>query len=175
MIYKEISLRAVEPEDLEYLYQWENNPDYWLVSNMITPYSKYILKKYIENAHKTIFETGQLRMMIDHTPTGKTIGTIDLFDYDPFHLRAGIGILIAEEEYRRKGYASMALECLIDYCFNTLQMHQLYCNILSNNCESLDLFRKIGFTESGIKKEWIKTKDGFLDEHILQLIKNKNR
>lgn len=170
MNYKEIRLRAVEPEDLENLYQWENNPDYWLVSNIITPYSKYILKKYIENAHKTIFETGQLRLMIDHIPTGKTIGTIDLFDYDPFHLRAGIGILIAEEDYRRKGYASMALECLIDYSFNTLRLHQLYCNVLSNNCESLDLFRKIGFTESGIKKDWVKTKDGYIDEHILQLI-----
>ncbi|HOK27364.1 MAG TPA: GNAT family N-acetyltransferase [Bacteroidales bacterium] len=172
MAYKEIILRAVEPEDLELLYQWENNIDYWLISNTIKPFSKYILKKYIENSHKTIFETGQLRLMIDTRENGKTIGTVDLFDFDPFHKRAGVGILIAEESSRRKGYATMALRCLIDYCFETLQLHQLYCNILSSNCESMELFRKLGFVETGVKKDWIKSSDGYLDEHFFQLIKS---
>lgn len=173
MTYKEIKLRAVEPEDLEILYNWENNINYWLVSNTIKPFSKYILKKYIENSHKSIFEAGQLRLMIDLTGNSKTIGTIDLYDFDTFHKRAGVGILIADESDRRKGYASMALKCLIDYCFDTLQLHQLYCNILSNNCHSMELFRKMGFIETGIKRDWIKTEDGFLDEHLFQLVKNK--
>jgi diamine N-acetyltransferase len=108
--------------------------------------------------------------MIDISEVKKTIGTVDIFDFDPFHKRAGLGILIADEEERKKGYASMALKCLIEYCFNTLQIHQLYCNILSNNCESINLFKKLGFTESGIKKEWIKTPEGYLDEHLFQLI-----
>ena len=99
-----------------------------------------------------------------------TIGTIDIFDFDPFHKRAGLGILIANEEYRRKGYASMALTGLIEYCFKTLQLHQLYCNILANNTESMDLFKKLGFVQAGIKKEWIKTSDGYLDEYLFQLI-----
>ncbi len=171
MTCDEIILRAVEPEDLELLYRWENNIDYWLISNTIKPFSKYTLKKYIENSHKTIFETGQLRLMIDTKENKKTIGTIDLFDFDPFHQRAGVGILIADESSRRKGYASMALKCLIDYCFNTLQLHQLYCNILSSNCESMELFKKLGFIETGIKKDWIKTSNGYLDEHLFQLIK----
>lgn len=171
MTCDEIILRAVEPEDLELLYRWENNIDYWLISNTIKPFSKYTLKKYIENSHKTIFETGQLRLMIDTKENKKTIGTIDLFDFDPFHQRAGVGILIADESSRRKGFASMALKCLIDYCFNTLQLHQLYCNILSSNCESMELFKKLGFIETGIKKDWIKTSNGYLDEHLFQLIK----
>jgi diamine N-acetyltransferase len=109
MKYEEIKLRAVEPEDLELLYEWENNSHYWIISNTITPFSKFTLKRYIENSHKNIFETGQLRLMIDHIKTNKSIGTIDLFDFDPFHKRAGLGILIADESFRRKGYASMAL------------------------------------------------------------------
>ena len=170
MKYKEINLRAPEPEDLELLYGWENNTSHWIISNTIVPFSKYTLKRYLENSHKNIYETGQLRLMIDHISDGKTIGTIDLFDFDPFHKRAGIGILIADEAYRRKGYASMALKCLVDYCFGTLQLHQLYCNILSNNCESMDLFRKTGFIEAGIKKDWVKTNDGYIGEHLFQLI-----
>jgi diamine N-acetyltransferase len=171
MKFKEIKLRAVEPEDLELLYEWENNNLYWIISNTVTPFSKYTLKRYIENSHKNIYVTGQLRLMIDHLKSGKTIGTIDIFDFDAFHKRAGLGILIANESYRKKGYASMALECLINYCFSSLQLHQLYCNILSNNRESMLLFIKQGFKEVGVKKDWIKTSEGYIDEHLFQLIK----
>ena len=66
MKYKDINLRAPEPEDLELIYEWENNNPYWLISNTIIPFSRFTLKRYIENSHKNIFETGQLRLMIDH-------------------------------------------------------------------------------------------------------------
>jgi diamine N-acetyltransferase len=170
MKYKNIKLRALEPEDLELLYEWENNQSYWSVSNTITPFSRYNLKQYIENSHKNIYETGQLRLMIDHIEDKKTIGTIDIFEFDPFHKRAGTGILIADESYRKKGFASMSLLCVVKYCFETLKLHQLYCNIISNNVESIDLFMKQGFVQNGIKKDWIKTDDGYLDELMFQLI-----
>jgi diamine N-acetyltransferase len=175
MKYQNIKLRALEPEDLELLYEWENNDSNWIISNTISPFSKYILKRYLENSHKNIYETGQLRLMIDHIPDKVTIGTIDIFDFDPFHQRAGLGILIANEAYRRKGNASMALSCLIEYCFNTLQLHMLYCNILANNQESMDLFKKMGFIQTGVKKDWIKTSDGYIDEYMLQLVTTKTK
>jgi diamine N-acetyltransferase len=170
MKYEKISLRALEPEDLELLYDWENNDSNWLISNTVSPFSKYTLKRYLENSHKNVYETGQIRFMIDHIQDKVTIGTIDIFDFDPFHKRAGLGILIAVESYRRKGYASMALACLINYCFKTLQLHQLYCNILSNNSESMDLFKKHGFIGNGVKKDWIKISDKYVDEYFFQLI-----
>jgi diamine N-acetyltransferase len=168
---EKITLRALEPEDLELLYEWENNNSYWVISNTVTPFSKFTLKRYLKHSHKNIYETGQLRLMIELIEEKKTIGAIDLFDFDPFHKRAGIGILIADETQRRKGYASMALKCLIQYSFTTLQLHQLYCNILANNTESIDLFEKLGFVRIGIKKEWVQTADGYLDEYMFQLIK----
>ena len=173
MNYKEISLRALEPEDLELLYDWENNNDYWIISNTVSPFSKYTLKRYIENSHKNIYESGQMRLMIDHVHDKQTIGTIDIFDFDPYHKRAGIGILIAKENYRRKGFATMALTCLVDYCFKTLLLHQLYCNILENNRESIDLFKKLGFTEIGKKTDWIRTNEGYLCEVMFQLVKKE--
>lgn len=170
MKYGDIVLRALEPEDLEILYKWENNMDIWLVSNTIAPFSKYILKKYIDCSHQSIYESGQLRFIIDLPGEKVPIGTIDIFDFDQYHQRAGVGILIAEEQYRHKGYALKSLQAVIDYCFNTLLLHQLYCNILSNNRESMELFKKAGFAETGIKHEWIKTNEGYLDQHLFQLI-----
>ena len=170
MKYQDIKLRALEPEDLELLYQWENIEEFWSVSNTLVPYSRYTIKRYLETSHKNLYETGQLRLMIDYLPENKTIGTIDLYDFDHFHQRAGIGILIADSEYRKRGLASMALTLIIDYAFNTLHLHQIYCNVIENNRDSLDLFKKHNFVVSGIKKGWIKSRDGYIDEIMLQLI-----
>lgn len=169
---EKIKLRALEPEDLELLYDWENNEQYWIISNTVAPFSKYTLKRYLKNSHKNIYETGQLRLMIDIISEKKTIGTIDLFEFDPFHKRAGIGILVADDEQRRKGYATMALKCLIKYCFSILQLHQLWCNILADNTESIDLFTKLGFVKIGTKKDWTKTADGYKDEIMFQLVRS---
>jgi diamine N-acetyltransferase len=170
---KNIKLRALEPSDIDLLFQWENDTSIWLTSNTIAPFSKFVLKKYIEKSHLDIYQTKQLRLMID-MKTNKdfvTIGTIDLFDFNPFHKRAGVGILIKKEKNRQKGYASEALKILIDYCFTTLNLHQLYCNIIVTNNASLKLFRKHGFQIIGEKKEWIRHGDNWENEYMLQLIR----
>lgn len=167
---KNIKLRAVEPEDVDVLLKWENDTSIWKLSNTLTPFSKNILKQYIANAHLDIYQAKQLRLIIE-TNDKKPIGCIDLFDFDPFHGRAGIGILIADKENRGKGYASEALDVLIDYAFNILSLHQLYCNITEDNKESLKLFEKKGFVKVGVKKDWIKSFDNYIDEYLLQLVK----
>jgi len=91
---KRILLRALEPEDLDVLYKWENDSSIWHLSSTITPFSKYTLKKYIEQAHQDIFEAKQLRLIIQQKQDSSIIGAVDLFDYDPVHHRAGVGILI---------------------------------------------------------------------------------
>jgi diamine N-acetyltransferase len=165
-----ISLRAIEPEDIELLYAWENDPEIWEVSHTLVPYSKFILALYIKNSDKDIYESKQLRLMID-TAEGKTIGAIDLFDFDPYHSRVGIGLLVHNREERSKGFASAALELLISYCFNKLNIHQLFVNIETGNIISLALFEKYGFSVCGTKKEWLRTPDGWKDEVMMQLIR----
>ena len=172
-----IVLRALEPDDIDLLYNWENDKDIWEVSNTVAPFSRYVLTKYIESSHLDIYQTRQLRLMIDAVDesTKKTVGAIDLFDFEPVHQRVGVGILIGDKQNRRKGYADKALGQLLEYLFKVLKIHQVYCNILTSNNVSLKLFRKHGFEVIGVKKDWIKTVDGFTDEYILQYISNLDK
>jgi len=133
-----INLRALEPEDLEFLFKTENNESFWEVSHTKTPFSKYILKQYLENAHLDIYEAKQLRLIIEENETKKPVGMIDLFDFNPQHKRAGIGILI-HENYQQNGFASEALTLLMKYCFTHLNLHQLYANITSDNKKKLSV------------------------------------
>ena len=168
-------LRAVEPSDSDLIYKWENDSSIWQMSNTITPFSKHIIDQFVENAQQDIFQTKQLRLMIDKTDvkSSETIGTIDIFDFDPLNSRAGIGILIAKETDREKGFASDALEVLVNYCFNTLLLHQLFCNISHDNISSINLFKNKGFELVGIKKDWIRTPGGWKDEFMFQLLNQK--
>lgn len=171
---KNIRLRALEPTDLNLLYKWENNSTIWEVSHTLKPFSIFILKQYLASSHLDIFETKQLRLVIELIDTNTAIGLIDLFDFDPFHQRAGIGILINSAENKNKGFASEALEIFCNYAFSTLQVHQLYCNITATNEISLLLFTKLGFEIIGNKKDWIRSKNGWLDEYSLQKINPEN-
>ncbi len=166
-----IVLRAPEPSDLEILYNWENNQNLWEVSQTIAPISKLILKEYIKKSQLDIFQTKQLRLMIDlkQDDDNLPIGAIDIFDFDPMNKRAGLGIMI-DSNFRNKGIASEAIELTINYCFNTLQLHQLYCNILENNKTSLSVFKQKGFEIVGLKKDWIKSKTKWHNEYLLQKI-----
>lgn len=165
-----INLRALEPEDLHFLFSIENNETFWEVSHTQQPFSKYALKLYLENSHLDIYEAKQLRLVIEEKTSKKAIGMIDLFDFNPQHKRAGIGILI-HPDFQKKGYATEALTLLIKYSFTYLQLHQLYANINDDNINSIRLFEKLNFNQVGIKKDWNLTKDGFKNEILFQLIK----
>jgi diamine N-acetyltransferase len=167
---KNIYLRALEPEDLDFIYALENNESIWEVSNTQTPYSRFLIRQYLENAHQDIYEAKQLRLAICHNETEETLGLIDIFDFDPKNNRAGVGILIGSQAYRSKGTGSEALELVIKYSFQQLQVHQLYANIGSDNEISLQLFTKFGFQKIGIKKDWNKINNSYEDEILYQLI-----
>jgi diamine N-acetyltransferase len=168
---KHIYLRALEKADVELLYHIENNKSVWQISNTITPISKDVLSQYLENVHQDIYTTKQLRLMICLNKNNTPIGTIDLFEFEPFHQRIGIGILIFEN-FRKNGYANESIELTKDYVFNTLQINQLYCNIGAHNLLSISLFEKCGFTKIGNKKQWTKiSQTEFEDEIMFQLLK----
>lgn len=170
---KNLVLRSPEPADIDFIQKMENDPGIWHFGNTLVPYSRHQIEQYVLSAQHDIYTEKQVRLMIETVSTGierKTIGAIDLFDFDPFHHRAGVGILVIEKE-QGKGYGAEALELLIEYGFVALNLHQLFCNISADNPVSIHLFENAGFQRCGIKKEWRLHATGWTDEIIYQLIK----
>ena len=165
-----IYLRALEPNDLEFIYAIENDESIWNVSNTQTPYSRFLVKQYLENAHQDIYEAKQLRLAICQDQDFPALGLIDLFEFDPRNNKAGIGIVVYEKSSRGKNIGSEALGLLIKYSFYHLNLHQLYANIDSNNVASIALFTKFRFECIGTKKDWILTNGTYSDEKMYQLI-----
>ena len=162
----------MEPGDVDFIYQMENDPAIWHLGNTVVPFSRFQIEQYAFTSQHNIYAEKQLRLMIELKVTShknKAIGAIDLYDFDPLHKRAGIGILIIHEE-RKKGFASESLRLLIRYSFEILMLHQLFCFISPENIPSLHLFKKHGFVKCGIKKEWRLKEGVWTDEIMFQLI-----
>ena len=165
---KNIFLRALESEDINYLFSIENNEKYWSISDSQIPFSRYLLNRYLKTSNMDIYEAKQLRLVITNFQN-ITIGLIDLFDIDFKNNRAGVAIII-NEKMRSKGFAKEALELLIQYSKTHLSLHQLYCNILEDNSHSINLFKSVEFKQVGLKKDWIKFDGKYKNELLLQLI-----
>ena len=156
-----ITLRCAEPEDAERIFRWENDRDIWRVSGTHTPYSRFQIEQFLL-ADNDIAAQKQLRLMIDLTDNGTTIGCIDIYDYDAVNSRAGLGILI-DKDYRQQGYAKAALALCVEYLFKDLLLHQVYCSIDETNTESQQLFVGQGFELCGRRMDWLKTAEGYLN------------
>ena len=167
---KLVRLRALEPEDLEYLFTLENDTDIWEISGTLTPYSRSVLREYLQRAHQDIYQARQLRMAIC-TQKESPVGLIDLYDFDPRHLRAGIGIVISQSENRNQGFGAEAISLLCEYAFSVLDLHQLYAGVSADNTRSIHLFEKLGFRQNGVRQDWLRTASGFKDELFFQKIR----
>jgi diamine N-acetyltransferase len=166
-----IYLRALEPEDLDFILEVENNEEFWEISATRVPYSRFLIKKYLQNSHRDIFDVKQLRLMICNL-NGDSIGLIDVFGLEPKDRRAALGILLVDMEDRKKGYGEEVLSLISNYCFSHLGLHQVYANITEDNTASLKLFEKSKFQKVGVKKDWVLVNGAFKNEILYQLINN---
>ena len=154
-----VHLRKIEPSDLPFLYQWENDASVWADGSNHNPLSQQDLRTYIESTTGDIYRDGQLRLIIENE--GATIGCIDLFDFDPRNRRAALGMYIAPE-FRGKGVGKQALQALEQYAFGHLNLRVLYAVIATNNIACSALYRDAGYTPSSPLKGWILESDALI-------------
>jgi diamine N-acetyltransferase len=151
-----VSLRALEPEDLEFLFALENDPDLWAASDVLpAPISRHALREYLRHSAASLDEAGQMRLIISDENKAP-VGTLDLYDYSALHQRVGVGITILKSE-RQRGYAHQALAKLLPYAREALRLHQLYCTIVEGNTASIRLFEKTGFQKIGVRRDWLRS------------------
>jgi diamine N-acetyltransferase len=163
-----ITLRALEPTDLDTLYRWENDTTLWAVSDTVAPYSREALWHYLEQYTGDIYAQRQLRLMItlaDGTPAG----TVDYLNFDPLNNRAELGLFIAPE-HRGKGLGRQALDLLTAYSREHIGLRQLYVFIAIDNVVCLKLFEDYGYRRVGTINSWVKRGSTYRDVALLQMV-----
>lgn len=163
-----ITFRALELSDVDVLYQIENEESVWQYSNTNAPYSRFALEQFVLSSAHDFYQDGQLRLVAECD--GRCAGIVDLFNYDPHHQRAEVGIYIMPE-FRGKGFGAEALRQLISYTERHLQLHQLVAFVAVQNNAAIQCFEHAGFVQSGVLKDWIALRPGiFSDVSVFQCV-----
>lgn len=161
-----VILRAMEPEDLDLLYQIENDTDLWDIGCTNVPYSRFVLREYIARATDDIFADKQVRLIVENGQ-GETVGIVDLVNYDPKHARAEVGIVI-RKAFRGRGYGRQALLQLLDYGRRVVHLHQVFAFVGENNKVCHHMLQEVGFQESMTLKDWLQGSKGFEPAYLMQ-------
>jgi diamine N-acetyltransferase len=161
-------LRALEPSDVDMLYLWENDPEVWRVSGTVAPLSYERLCSFVQEQNYDIYATRQMRLVVE--AEGVAVGTVDIFDFDPQHLRFGVGVLIYAQENRRRGYARAALEAVAGYAREVLGLKQIWASVASDNVASVALFESLGFERCGLRRDWLRRGAEYVDVYEYQLL-----
>ena len=164
----DITLRAPEPEDVNIIYIWENSSDESHSSLRTGPLSRFQIQNFIENYDGEIYSQGVLRYMIEYA--GKTVGTVDIFDYDHRSRHAFVGIYVSCSS-RRKGIARSTIAKVEELMKQKVGMYSLAALVSEDNAPSRALFESAGYRNVGTLNGWLTDGDtrinALLYQHIL--------
>ncbi len=166
-----VILRAMEPEDLDMMYVIENDHDTWSVTDVNMPYSRFVLHEFIANATGDIYTDKQVRLIVTDK-SNDFIGMIDLFNFNPQHKRAEVGIII-RKKYRKQGYGKAALSELISYARRIIHVHQLYVYMSVENTSCIKLFEESGFERDAELKDWLFDGDNYHNVYLMHFFVKK--
>lgn len=161
-----VRLRAIEPEDLDFLYLMENDDSIWNVGNSNVPYSRAVLLDYLTSSRADIYADKQVRMVMENEAR-EAVGFVDLVNFDPRHSRAEFGIVV-DERFRGQGYARAALGRVCNYARDVVGLHQIYAVVDKKNNKCLCLLQKFGFQVNAELKEWLRIGGSYQDAYFLQ-------
>jgi len=156
-------LRAPERSDLQWLQKLENDPNLWYLGFSKEPFNSEVLKSYLDQQPGSLMRDGQLRMILEHD--NQPAGALDLYDYDPFARKAGVGIVL-DAAHRGKGWAAGAMRSFERYVFGTLGLNSLFAMVPIGNKPSVQLFEGLDYTKIGQLEDWV-LHDGVFESAIM--------
>ncbi len=165
---EKINLLPLEKEDMPFVMKWVNNEGISYYNGARFPVSLHEQNTWYE---KTQNDKSKKKLIICNKE-GVKAGMVSLFNIDLRNQNAEAGIYI-DTAYQGKGYAKEALNIIVKFGFNELNMHKIYATILDFNMNSIKLFEAVGFKPEYIKKDVYYTNGKFCDVHVLSVFRKQ--
>lgn len=125
------------------------------------------------NRGVTTFNKSFVIFQIIDNETGKVIGSCNFHTWYTEHNRAEIGYILTNESYRGKGIMSEVLPPVLEYGFNTMNLHRIEAFVGPTNKPSLKLIRNLKFQYEGHLREHYFKNGKMEDSLIFSLLKSE--
>ncbi len=117
--------------------------------------------------------SGQYQFAIVKLEDDILIGNCGINGIDQLRQCAEVGLFIGDEENRNKGYGAEALNLLLDYCFDYLNVNNVMLKVFSFNERAINCYRKLGFKEIGRRRQSYYLKGKFYDQVFMDILKSE--
>ncbi|HEF1900038.1 GNAT family N-acetyltransferase [Bacillus cereus group sp. MYBK108-2] len=150
---KRINLRKFTIEDISTYHNWRNDMQVMAFTNpTLDVYSFNETEQFCQNI---INSSSSKSYIIEEKDSKKPIGITSLINIDPYNRNAECIIDIGDKDYWGNGFGYEALEILLNYAFQELNLHRIYLRVFSFNERAIKLYEKLGFEHEGCQKEAI--------------------
>lgn len=166
-----LTLRRPTIEDAEALCVLKNNKKAaYLLGGIFHYYSYKDIEAWIDfhNNHPD-----EVLFVIEDNKLSKLLGHVGLYKIDKIAKKAELGILIADDESRGKGYGSKITYLMVEYAFNTLGLHKVTAEVLKENAPSIAMFKKCGFLIDGCLRDEIYKNDRYYDVLTMSILEHE--
>ena len=169
-INNNLSLRALTPEVYSFVFSNYNDEQLMEFFGLTTPEEFAKEKKRYEKGMTTVNKTFILFHILEN---GKNVGWCGFHTWYTDHARAEIGYILSNEASKGKGIMSLALKAVIDYGFNTMNLHRIEAFVAPNNVPSLKLMEKYNFIKEGRLREHYFKNNKMEDSLVFSLLKSE--
>ena len=165
---KRIYLSPMNEEDAEIYTIWMNDRE-------ITDNLGSSTMVFSEEAERGWVEenSGEYQFAIIESESNEIIGNCGIQAVTHTFQRAELGLFIGDEENRNKGYGKEVLSLLLEYCFDTLNLHNVMLKVFSFNERAVHTYSRVGFKEIGRRREAYYAKGRFWDEIYMDILKDE--
>jgi len=165
---KHVYLSPMNEEDVETYTKWMNNRE-------ITDNLGSSTMVFSEEAERNWVEenSGEYLFAIVERGSDRLIGNCGIHAVSHTFQRAELGIFIGEEADRGKGYGKEVLSLLLEYCFDTLNLHNVMLKVFSFNERAIHTYKRVGFKEIGRRREAYFAKGKFWDDIYMDILKDE--
>jgi len=168
-----VVLRAIEPEDLDILMVWRNQPEFRKYFREYREINFEMQKKWFETI--VLGDRNTLMFSIVLQETGELIGCCGLCYINWIHRYAELSIYIG---YRNayiddNGYAEEACKLLFQYAFGELNLHKVWAEIYDFDEKKIELFRKLGMTTDGKLRDNYYYNGAWYDSLVFSVLKSE--
>jgi diamine N-acetyltransferase len=176
---KKVQLRPIKRDDLPNFLKWYNDPDVTQYLTIYLPVTEMAEEKWIEDhAGPITARAGSVNDIVFvieaiELDSHKPIGTIGLHSINQKDQTAEFGIAIGEKDCWSKGNGTEAASLLIEYGFNSVNLHRITSYVLTFNERSLRMHKKVGFVEEGRRRQAVFTNGRYVDLVTFGLLKEE--
>ncbi|WP_200804916.1 GNAT family N-acetyltransferase [Anaerosalibacter sp. Marseille-P3206] len=170
---KKVYLKAIEREDLPYLMNWRNRPDFRKYFREYREINSDMQEKWYEN--KVINDNSTIMFSIKDIENNQLLGCCGLCYINWIHRYADLSLYIGwnNEYIDNKGYALEACELLFNYAFNELNLNKIWTEIYEFDNKKKKLYESMGFKVDGILRQNYFYDGKWWNSYILSLLKDE--